>query len=694
MISSTSTSITFEFTLKTYYQSGNLVSGWYPIGNSKHQAFTLTIKNLKNIDTSLKKNQYNASDFKITSYVRDITNDSLKAYISNTSNYKSLLFDNLPSDSTIKNISITKRTETSVTFTIVMSSVYKNGQLSTSSSYCTFNGLVINGLSSPATAMKESVKTNGIDADTILSSKAPYEVTTSDIRLFIYRNYSKIFDYAPTIQESEIGVNSSIDISSSSSIITTFTFPSYSNDGTNTKTRKPYTLNINRLSVKETELKDRNWSKNTFNINLPTRDLNNDNLKKFILQTTNYQSILFNNLPSDSVINSANITSRTGTSVTFDIVVSSVYKNGKKLTELSDCTFKQLVIGNLDASSTSMKENVKRYGISADDSISSKAPYELTKDDIKYFILRKYNEIFNNSPNISENQIRVSSFDISSATSVTANFTFPTYSDNGSSSTTDTPYTLVINDFTSKETSLKGRNFSGSDFNINIPPRDINNDKLKSFILSTPNYQSMLFDNLPSNSTISSINVTNTTGTSVSFDMTVTWVYKNGKLTNDSIECTFSGLLINNLSSPTTIMKTDVKNNGIGADSSIMSKAPYEVTNDEAKSFIYRNYNNIFDNPPPVTLDDINVTGVEARDSTSIIVNFTFPTYTQGGISSSNEPYNLLIKNLTEKDTLLKNSSFQASQFNINLPPRELNEDKLKKLISSTRDYQYKLFNN
>ena len=94
MISSTSTSITFEFTLKTYYQSGNLVSGWYPIGNSKHQAFTLTIKNLKNIDTSLKKNQYNASDFKITSYVRDITNDSLKAYISNTSNYKSLLFDN------------------------------------------------------------------------------------------------------------------------------------------------------------------------------------------------------------------------------------------------------------------------------------------------------------------------------------------------------------------------------------------------------------------------------------------------------------------------------------------------------------------------------------------------------------------------------------------------------------------------
>ncbi len=535
-----------------------------------------------------------------------------------------------------------------------MSSIYKSGKYTTNKDECTFRGITINGLTSPTTSIKDSVLYNGITADALLSSKAPYEVTIDDARSFIFRNYKNIFNNPPNItSENDTDVDSVIP-NNQTSINIVFNFPSYLDNGLSSTQNKSYTIVVNGLSSKDTSLVQNSWSANQFNVNIPPRDITNDTLKSFILNTGDFSTTIFSNLPSNSTINSINITNRTGTSVTFNIAMSSVYKNGRLSSSVADCTFQNLVITNINPYNTSIKNTIRDNGIDADYELSSKAPYEVSNSDARSFIYRKYNEIFDNAPIISnENQIYISNIEVTSSTSISVVFNFPSYLLDGSNQTQNQLYTITINNLSSKDTNVN-TTINNNNFNIDVPPLELDNNQLKKFITDTTNYQSILFNNLPSGSTINSVNITKKTGTSITFDIVTSSVYKNGKISINYIDCTFTGVTINNIDTPDTKMIENIKVNGINANSSnfsLSNRTPEQVTNYEAQSFIFNNYEQIFEYPPTIkNVNDIQIELITIIDSTSISVKFKSPIYLNDEINS-NQTYELRIIGLTSSSS-------------------------------------------
>ena len=106
-ISNTETSITFEFTLKTYYSNGVLVNQWYPYNSSDHKVFTITINGLTNKPktdfntlTTLSSTDLGYSNSTILS---DVEND-VKSKVEQKLKSNSTV--NLPNDATFSDINL------------------------------------------------------------------------------------------------------------------------------------------------------------------------------------------------------------------------------------------------------------------------------------------------------------------------------------------------------------------------------------------------------------------------------------------------------------------------------------------------------------------------------------------------------------------------------------------------------------
>ncbi len=340
------------------------------------------------------------------------------------------------------------------------------------------------------------------------------------------------------------------------------------------------------------------------------------------------------------------------------------------------------------------------------ESLNGLAPYELTVDKIKQFIVNKQDDLFDYLPNTLTTQnitLSTSNINITNSTSCTISFTVQSVTDAG---TENKEWSINISNLTNKDTKIKqdivdnGINATGdlANFSVSDVVNAINGDNSNPTVIAVEKFlyenKEKIFDYLPTNNQSTNPDdwfsiergrydygeLVNQGDNWVEFKFSVKASYNNGRLVDDwynPINQRAFTIKIKNLFNESTNLVSE----SINADASINQYAPYEIKKDHTivQNYIIAKQDELFNLlPEKLTSSNTTIGNVTINNSTSISVEVTIPAFENG--VSKNKLFRLTINQLANKTTSVVNSVAITG----NLADKGINdvtEDDLKQYI-------------